>query len=174
MKPHQGLGLAGSILLMLGVFLPVMTMPIMGGVDYFQNGKGDGVIVLILGVVSLTLAFTPAFRGMILTGLGALAVLIFSFVTLLQRLEDMRAQMSAKGGLGSKIAGAMADHVHIGFGWGVLLVGSLLVIVAAVLPVAKPAPKRRKRIRENRPRTAREPVGHPNATAIDALDDLME
>ena len=44
---RQWFGILGSILLFIGVFAPIISVPIVGNVNYFQNGKGDGVIVTI-------------------------------------------------------------------------------------------------------------------------------
>src|ERR1043165_399933 len=49
------LGIAGSLVLFVGVFTPIVSMPVVGNVNYFQNGEGDGVIVLILALISLVL-----------------------------------------------------------------------------------------------------------------------
>lgn len=56
MDKRQVFGLIGSILLFIGVFTPIISIPIVGNMDYFQNGKGDGTIVLVLAVISLLLA----------------------------------------------------------------------------------------------------------------------
>ena len=51
----QILGLTGTILLFVGVFLPVISVPIMGNINLLNNGRGDGIIVLALAVVALIL-----------------------------------------------------------------------------------------------------------------------
>ena len=49
------LGLIGSVVLFIGVFAPIVSVPIMGNINYFQNGQGDGMIILVLAVISLIL-----------------------------------------------------------------------------------------------------------------------
>ena len=44
-------------------------MPIVGSLNYFHNGQGDGTIVLVLAVISMILAITRRFRGLSVTGL---------------------------------------------------------------------------------------------------------
>ena len=51
----QLFGIIGSILLFLGVFTPIISAPLVGSINYFQNGKGDRVIVLVLAVISIGL-----------------------------------------------------------------------------------------------------------------------
>jgi hypothetical protein len=58
----QILGLAGSVALFIGVFTPIVSLPVVGNMNYFQNGRGDGVIVLVLAVVSLILVLIKRYR----------------------------------------------------------------------------------------------------------------
>ena len=76
MSTKQYLGLTASILLFIGVFAPIMSVPIIGNMNYFQNGKGDGTSILILAIVSLMLVLANKYKGLWLTGVGSLAVLV--------------------------------------------------------------------------------------------------
>ncbi len=49
----QMLGFLGSVLLFLGVFMPIVSAPIIGSLNYLQNGRGDGVIILVFAILSL-------------------------------------------------------------------------------------------------------------------------
>jgi len=42
MNRKQLFGLIGSIVLFVGVFAPVVSVPIVGNMNYFQNGKVTG------------------------------------------------------------------------------------------------------------------------------------
>ena len=80
MKKKQLLGLVGSIVLFIGVFMPAVSVPIMGNMNYLQNGEVDGTIVLLLAVVSLVLVLAKRYKGLWFTGLGSLGVLLFTFI----------------------------------------------------------------------------------------------
>jgi len=58
------LGYLGSILLVVGPFLPVMTVCLFVCVetDYIADWEGDGVIVMILGLISLALMKFERYR----------------------------------------------------------------------------------------------------------------
>lgn len=43
---RQVVGFIGAAALGLGVFMPLVSMPIVGTINYFNNGRGDGIIVL--------------------------------------------------------------------------------------------------------------------------------
>ena len=69
------LGLLGSLILALGVFMPIVRFPVVGSVNYFGNGEGDGVLVLLLAVVSLGLCLRKVFRFQLILGGVAIALL---------------------------------------------------------------------------------------------------
>ena len=45
---RQIIGLLGCVLLFVGVFMPIVSVPVAGSMNYFKNGHGDGVLILIL------------------------------------------------------------------------------------------------------------------------------
>ncbi len=131
----QMLGLVGSLVLFVGVFTPIISLPFVGSVNYFQNGKGDGVIILALAIVSLILTITKRYRGLWFTGIGSLAVMIFTFVNFRMRMSEMQTQMESQlsGNPFRGIADMAMQSVQIQWGWAVLIVGSGLVIAAAAI-----------------------------------------
>jgi hypothetical protein len=72
MSNRQWLGISGSALLFIGVFLAVK-LPIMGEMNYFANGRGDGVLVLLLAVTSLALVLLRWYCELWITALGSAA-----------------------------------------------------------------------------------------------------
>ncbi|HKP52784.1 MAG TPA: hypothetical protein VJ183_09025 [Chloroflexia bacterium] len=115
------LAIAGAIILALGVFAPLVSVPILGSVNYIYNGRGDGMIILVLAGISLALALTGKYRGLWFTALASLALMSYTFFALrgtLQRIEND------------------PDNVFIlpfqmSWGWAVLIVGVGLLIGAA-------------------------------------------
>jgi hypothetical protein len=53
MEPRQIVGLTGAIVLFVGVFTPIVSIPTVGYINYFQNEKLDGVVILSLAIVRL-------------------------------------------------------------------------------------------------------------------------
>jgi hypothetical protein len=135
MARKQMLGVIGSLILFVGVFTPIASLPIVGSMNYFQNGKGDGVIVLALAIVSLILTLTKRYGGLWFTGIGSLAVTIFTFVNFQMRMSEAQAQMESQ--LSGNPLRGLADigmqSVQIQWGWSVLIVGAGLVIAAAAI-----------------------------------------
>jgi hypothetical protein len=135
MARKQTLGVIGSLVLFVGVFTPIISLPFVGSVNYFQNGKGDGVIILALAIVSLILTLTRRYGGLWFTGLGSLAVMIFTFINFQTRMSEVKAQMETQlsGNPFRGIADIALQSVQIQWGWAVLIVGAGLVIAAAAI-----------------------------------------
>ena len=135
MKTKQLLAVFGSILLFVGVFTPLISLPIVGSINYFQNGKGDGIVILVLAVVSLILALTSRYEGLWLTAGGSLAVLTFTFVQFQMMRQQMLAVMDKdlSGNPFAGLARLAVDSVQIQWGWALLLVGVGMVLAGAVL-----------------------------------------
>jgi hypothetical protein len=131
----QILGLAGSIVLFVGVFAPIVSLPIVGSMNYFQNGQGDGVIVLILAVLSLVLVLLKRYRWLWLTGLLSLGMLVYTFDNFRMKMAQMTADMETKMANNpfKGIASTAMQSVQIQWGWALLIVGAGLLIAAAAV-----------------------------------------
>jgi uncharacterized membrane protein YidH (DUF202 family) len=131
----QILGLAGSVILFIGVFTPIISLPIVGGMNYFQNGRGDGVIVLLVAILSAFLTLAKRYRFLLFTGGGPLAILALTFIVFQVRISQMQTEMKKSMG-NNPFAGlgdAMMNSVQISWGWAVLIIGAVLLIAAALV-----------------------------------------
>lgn len=135
MNTKQILGLIGSIVLFIGVFTPIVSVPIMGNMNYFQNGKGDGTLILILALVSLVLVLTKKYKGLWFTGVGSLAVMAFTFINFQMKMSDMKTQMESElaGNPFRGLADMAMQSVQLQWGWALLIVGAGLVIASAAM-----------------------------------------
>jgi len=135
MSTKQLLGIIGSIVLFVGVFMPIIRFPIVGNMNYFQNGKGDGTIVLILAVASLVLVLAKQYRGLWLTGIGSLGVMLFTFVNFQMKMSEVKANMELElaGNPFRGFADMALQSVQLQWGWPVMIVGAGLIIAAAAV-----------------------------------------
>lgn len=130
---EKALGIAGSIILFLGVFAPIVSIPIMGSLNYFQNGKGDGTIIIILAVIALILTLAKKYKGLWFPGLCSLGVLVFTFVNFHIRISQAHSDMQQElannpfSGFGELVLHA----VQLQWGWAILVFGAALILGAA-------------------------------------------
>ena len=126
--------LAGSAALFVGVFLPIVRFPIVGSINYFSNGRGDGAIVLVLAAVSAALAVKGAHRWLMATGLPSLMLTVVTFLRLRFHIAGMNSSLQSglEGNPFAGLAAAFAQSVQLEFGWAVLALGPVLLMIAAV------------------------------------------
>ena len=135
MTVKQFIGLIGSILLIVGVFTPILKLPIVGTLNYFQNGKGDGTIILILGIISIILVLFKKYSPLIFTGILSFGVIGFTFFNIYNRIGQLQSQMNRElsGNPFRGLADAMVNAVQIEWGFALLVIGALLLTFTPVI-----------------------------------------
>jgi hypothetical protein len=94
MNNRQLLGIFGSATLFIGVFMPIVKLPLVGELNYLHNGRGDGVFILILAVVSLALVLLRWYRELWITSLASAAILAYTFFNLQSKMGQIETQMA--------------------------------------------------------------------------------
>jgi hypothetical protein len=125
MQPKQILGLIGGFLLILASFMPVLSAPLVGSVTLFNNGKGDGVLLLIAGMLALVIALARGYMGLLVPAIGAAIIGLVDFSNVLGRMHDLQVQAS-----GNIFAQAITNGVQLQYGWIVLLAAVVLLFIA--------------------------------------------
>lgn len=105
------LGILGAIALMIGVFLPIMGIPIIGNLTYFQVAKEEGIIVLIVALIGFILAVVQKYDGLWLTAMASACVVGYTFIN-------------------SGLTKMAETPIQLGYGWAVLVVGVLLTFAS--------------------------------------------
>ena len=88
--PNHIVALTGAIVLCIGVCTPVTHVPILGLVKYGSIGKYNGYTVIALAIISVVIAMLKRFRWLLFTATAAPGVIIYSFVRLYMRIEDLK------------------------------------------------------------------------------------
>ncbi|HEY8201057.1 MAG TPA: hypothetical protein VII47_06865 [Actinomycetota bacterium] len=143
---RQTIGIVGAVVLALGVFAPIVRLPLVGDVNYFSNGNGEGAVVLVLAVAAGALVLTERYRLVLVPAGLSLGMIVYRYVDIQRQLHDARVALERVGNLleglgGSRGLGGLAvKAVQFQWGWVVLLAGVALLGVAALMPEqGKPA-----------------------------------
>ena|SRR5437763_1950549 len=123
------LGIAGSIMLIVGIFLPIINSEL-GSFSYFSTWQASsqlslGIFCAVVGLISLIIALVKKYRLLIVTGILAMGLVVVDFVVSKSKLDEYRA------------AGSDVNFNYIG--WIVLLLGAILVLLAGVMKSNVPA-----------------------------------
>ena len=117
-----------AFVIVVGAFLPVVKVPIIGSMNYFRNGQGDGVFVIILALIAVLLIL----NGKRLLNLvpAVLITIILSYFLYNIRHSVAEMKQVADDNIFAGLAAAMADTVQIRFGWFLMLFGNVILYVA--------------------------------------------
>src|SRR5689334_158458 len=126
----QAFGVVGSAFLVVGVFLPVFSLPVVGNVNYIYKGRADGIIILTLLSASGILHVANRYRPLWYTGLGTLAVLAFTFTRFKLRLSELREAVLAElpDNPIPELGHETLDKLQLQWGWAVLVLGAIFVV----------------------------------------------
>lgn len=129
------LGILGSIILFFGVFMPIISAPIIGSINYFQNGKGDGVIIIALSIASLALVIIRRFKWLWLTGLASLFLLGYTFVNLRMRISQISSltQKELVDTPLKELGDFAVQSIQLQWGWSLLVIGIGLIFASAYI-----------------------------------------
>ena len=139
MSFKQIIGIIGSLLLILGVFIPLVKIPIVGGITFYDNSKLEAIIVIAIAVVSVFLVVAKRYILLWISGIALLAVVSVRGIQTIQKLYSAKSTAEKIFGekLTAKITGKLTnvaiDHVHISWGLIFLIVGAILIILCALL-----------------------------------------
>lgn len=132
---RQLIGILGAIILFLGVFAPIISVPLRGTINYFQNGKGDGTIIAILAAISLSLTLRKSYRGLWLTSLCSQALMIFSYISFHSWMTETKSQINKElqGTIFEGLEDIAVQSAQIEWGWAVMIVGAILLQITAMM-----------------------------------------
>jgi len=135
MSNRRLLGILGSAILFIGVFMPIVKLPVVGEMNYFHNGRGDGVIILALAATSFVFVLIRWYRQLWITSLGSAAVLAFTFFNFQSKMSQATRQMETelKDNPFRALADLAVQSVHLLWGWAVLVIGIAFLIVVAAM-----------------------------------------
>lgn len=129
---NRNIAFAGAALLLLGLFAPIVTMPIIGTINLFGNGGNPTALaLLVLSIVGAALAAKDRKADVLWVGAAACGIVIYSFGRLQYGMAQMRESLSelADNPFGGLAAGAL-QTVQIQWGWVVLAAGAGLLLYA--------------------------------------------
>jgi hypothetical protein len=112
-------------------------------IDYFRDGDGDGLFVLILAAVAAFLLYIKLFHWLRYAGIGAIIIMAITLFDYFNNKSQIREEYSSDdSNFFSQVMSQMADNsVTLEWGWIILFVGASMLIYASYLtPTAQEPP----------------------------------
>jgi hypothetical protein len=131
---NRHIAFAGAALLLLGLFTPIVTLPVVGSVNLFANGRSMVAIALVATAgLSIWLAHKERTSAIIWPALAAAGILLYSFGRLQYAINQMDESLNdLQGNPFGGLAQAAMSTVQMQWGWVVLAAGAGLLFYAAL------------------------------------------
>lgn len=126
------LGLASSAIMLIGALCPVATLPIIGSINYVANGRGDGVIILVISIISAFFVLTERYKLLKYAGTVSLCLMFFTLFRFQFAISKASASMDElKDNPFTGIAQAAFNSIGLGWGWILLISGAVALLVTS-------------------------------------------
>lgn len=134
MPDSRILSIIGAGLLLAGLFMPVVSVPLFGSMSLVQYNSNDALVIALLSAGTFILTGTRRTQLVLWTGIGALAMLAYSFVRLQSQMSELRSRIESElsGTAFGSLAEAALGSVQVRWGWGILVLGAALIIWAGI------------------------------------------
>lgn len=134
------LGFGGATLLLIGAFLPLVSLPLVGEINYVHNGRGDGILIVALAVIAAAEVAYDRYIWVAITGALASGLMIFTYVNLQSRLADTQEQVAQElsGNPFRGMADTMVQSIQLEWGWAVLILGVVCLFASAIMYAKNP------------------------------------
>lgn len=134
MSRQQQLILAGAGLMVFGTFSPIVSLPLVGSQNYFQNGQGDGVLVVAMALITGGMAFSKAVRFAWIPAGVAGGFALYTLVNLMSVISEIQADLetSLAGNPFAGLAQGLAGTIQLQWGWVVMFAGVGLAVYGAL------------------------------------------
>lgn len=125
------LTLAGAVVLVIGLFLPIYTVMGAISISFFSPGAGvsiDGIVVMACAVLAGILALINHAKWAVIPGLIALGLLVYDYLRMQQELSGSGTMVTPEQ------AAMVAELASVNFlGWGAMGLGGLLVLIGGAM-----------------------------------------
>ena len=126
-----------SILLLIGCFTPLASIPAMGTITYLRDGRGDGL--LVLGISIAVFYFGTQRKYQIIRKLGLLNASIISITYWDYQIKLAFATRSLNRSLEGNPFRGFADtalqSVKLEWAWFLLIIGSVLLLLVPKIKI---------------------------------------
>ena len=131
------LTLAGAVVLIIGLFLPVASVASISMNLIMPPGQGVSVIGLILAacaLLALVLALVNQAKWAVIPGVVALGFIVWQFLDAKSKLDEMTAGTAGADvpPEAAQMIAAMAPSLNY-LGWGVMVLGAVVILVGGAM-----------------------------------------
>lgn len=143
LSKKQMIGIVGTLLTMLGVFLPIFGMDTFDDLTLFSHGKGDGVIILTLSILALILILFRQFIAFLLVTLISSTIIGMVLYKIYHHIHDTKkdAIHALSGNHFAPYFNSIISSAQLKYGWFFLCTGCFIALITVFIQHKKPSAK---------------------------------
>tara|TARA_Y100001956_G_scaffold54569_1_gene53513 strand:+ start:38 stop:1621 length:1584 start_codon:yes stop_codon:yes gene_type:complete len=128
-------GFLGVILLFIGIFSPIASVPMIGNFNLFKNGEGDGVLILFLSSFWLMMFMRDGRMKLTILSFLIGGLVIYELIFTYNRIQNIKSDLANQltGNPFADIAHTMIGSMEIMWGWILLIFGVSLMLLSSIL-----------------------------------------
>ncbi|OFX74455.1 MAG: hypothetical protein A2X12_08810 [Bacteroidetes bacterium GWE2_29_8] len=142
MSIKQLISFIGSLVIIIGVFMPIMSIPMLQiTVSYFEGGKGDGVYVLIFVLISIIFTLLKNYKYIWISIVGIIGTMSYSYFNInsrkleLENLVNSKLENNPIGEIFQSFAELAINSVKIEWGWIIIIFGVLIYVLVVLITI---------------------------------------
>jgi len=131
----QIISIIGLVVLFIGIFSPVVSVPMIGNINYFHQQQTSATILLIMIAFSLIFILHRMFVRLFIASMLSLVIVLVGFFELYFKISDVKQEMS-RDLAGNPFRGFVdlaMSTIQIQWGWVLLILGAILVMISSVM-----------------------------------------
>jgi len=132
MNTQISLGISGSILLVFGVFLPMVQNQVFGELNLMSISSFYSFVLIALAFFGIFASVSRKFPALVIPAIASSAVIIVSYIDINNKATEamVNASKSLAGNPYSSLGKSLVV-VNFGWAWAALIAGVLLLLAAS-------------------------------------------
>ena len=132
---QQCVAIIGGLFMAVGVFMPLISIPIFRDDSYFKLSPGGAAIILALGGLSILVALLGRFRLLYVTGLLALGLLVYTYFTVQERKASAQSNLNEHviNTPLKNLSHGLISSVGLRYGWPLMMLGAAMIVAVPLV-----------------------------------------
>lgn len=125
----------GGLLMAVGVFIPMLSIPVLRDDPFSRLSPGGAAIILALGGLTILIAVLGRFRLLYLTGLVAIALLIYTYVQVDRRKTAAQSDLKERviNTPLKNLSHGLISSVGLRYGWPIMMLGAAITVAVPLV-----------------------------------------
>jgi hypothetical protein len=127
------LGFLGVFLMIIGIFLPIVKIPVIGNVHLFSHASEAAIILFIFAFISILTLIKGSFKLLWITGVACTITISATMYTTHSRIRAFQVKDDLEVGAADLVIHALASNCKWDIGLFTMSLGVVLLFAAAGL-----------------------------------------